>query len=1407
MRHNTWKLLTGLLIGLVVIGLVPGRPAPSQAGTVIEVSTLFSSGPWYSRVPSDATYTRESRIGVLKHSYTEWSAPIYRVASSETVPLVRITNIYSGRVETWPIPSYAQPAPEADAHMAVIHYGTGMVYEMWSARWTSATAIQAGGMVAFPLSGKGISDPPHRRVTASGFAVSAGMITREDFLNPVTGTLDLNQRIDHALTITLPSRILATGYVAPAVGGEESGSAGSSGIKMGERFALPRNVNVDALNVHPLTREILRAARDYGMYVNDGNGSALYNSTNVANVRLEPGLTNDLFGVSSNDLLDRVMSETYTVLQQHGVFKVSGGTTAPPTPTSTVTATPPTATPTPTATQPPANTPPGVSVAQGTVTVNEGQTASVSGAVGDLEGGPLTLSASQGTVTHHNNGTWSWQYATTDGPAQSQTITVTARDSQGAQGQVSFSLTVQNVAPTASLSLSATTVQVNQTLTATLGSASDASTPDQNAGFTYQFDCRNDGTYETSGSANQATCSYPTAGSYTLRARLTDKDGGASSYTRTVTVTPVPTATATTTTPTATATPTSTPVPTQTTPPPPSSGGASLPEFVLLGQEGVWVQSNTTIHSGHVGANVISGGPFLRANSEVTLDSNVKASTSSVFGDTLTFRSGVQVLNAYGNSLTNSGRILGQRGQPTSLPLVSFPAFPTFEAGSQKVVADYGQTLTLDAGSYGKLEARDGSQVIFTGGVYTFSRAEAWWKVTFTFTAPTEIRIAGTLKANAQTFFLPASGVSPDQVVIYVAGSNGGSDPASAPYAAQIGTNSLVNATVYVPNGTLYLNNDVEATGAFLGRWVRVGQRVRLRLDSAFGAPIAFAAFEQTRPAASPTPVVPAFAADVLTGQAPLTVSFTNQSTGEIASYGWDFGDGGTSTDTHPSHTFTAAGSYTVTLLAMGVDGVVQSHQVLIEVTAPLLPVQAAFTSDVVAGVAPLTVQFTSQVSGDLHSLVWDFGDGLSGSDTHPVHTYLTPGQYPVTLTVTGMDGSLHTAQTVIDVTAPVRPVSAAFITDVTGGEAPLTVTFTSQVDGDLHSLVWDFGDGLSGSDTHPVHTYLTPGQYPVTLTVTGQDGSLHTAQTVIDVTAPVLAAPTAAFAASVLEGEAPLTVQFTSQASGDLHSLVWDFGDGGTSTELHPAYTFVHPGSYPVTLTVTGQDGRVQTAQAWVTVTAPAPALVPVSAAFVPSVLEGTAPLTVQFTSQATGDLHSLWWDFGDGGTSTELHPAYTFVLPGTYTVTLSVLGMDGLSQTAQVSLTVFDPAPPAPPSVTLPPECQAIAFVGAPIVGSPTDHDWLYGTDGNDLIIAGSGHNEIYAGGGDDCILAGGGHDIVYGGAGNDVIFGEDGSDDLYGEDGEDVLISGPSSDAFYGGAGFDRALDFDLYDDWLCDADQGC
>ena len=420
-------------------------------------------------------------------------------------------------------------------------------------------------------------------------------------------------------------------------------------------------------------------------------------------------------------------------------------------------------------------------------------------------------------------------------------------------------------------------------------------------------------------------------------------------------------------------------------------------------------------------------------------------------------------------------------------------------------------------------------------------------------------------------------------------------------------------------------------------------------------------------------PPTAAFSGAPTTGTAPLTVNFSDQSTGGPTSWAWDFGDGNTSTAQNPSHTYATPGVYTVSLMATNSAGSDTATQVdYITVNAPPPPT-AAFNGTPTTGTAPLTVNFSDQSTGSPTSWAWDFGDGGTSAQQNPSHTYATPGVYTVSLTATNSAGS-DTATRVdyITVNAP-PPPTAAFNGTPTTGTAPLTVNFSDQTIGGPTSWSWDFGDGNTSTAQNPSHTYATPGVYTVSLTATNSAGSDTATQVdYITVTAPP--PPTAAFNGTPTTGTAPLTVNFSDQTTGGPTSWAWDFGDGNTSTAQNPSHTYATPGVYTVSLMATNSAGSDTATQVdYITVNAPPPP----TAAFNGTPTTGTAPLTVNFSDQSTGGPTSWAWDFGDGNTSTAQNPSHTYATPGVYTVSLMATNDFGSDTATLVNYVTVDDAP----------------------------------------------------------------------------------------------------------------------------------
>lgn len=451
-----------------------------------------------------------------------------------------------------------------------------------------------------------------------------------------------------------------------------------------------------------------------------------------------------------------------------------------------------------------------------------------------------------------------------------------------------------------------------------------------------------------------------------------------------------------------------------------------------------------------------------------------------------------------------------------------------------------------------------------------------------------------------------------------------------------------------------------------------------------------------------------AFTGTPLTGCFPLPVNFTDQSTpgnGTITQWQWDLGDGTITNTPNPSHTYTAAGNYNVTLRitnSFGCTNVLTKNQYVKISDAPVADFSANITA---ACQTPLSVNFQnlSTGAGPL-TYKWLFGDGGTSTVSNPSHTYNTTGSFAVRLITTNSSGCSDTVikSSFINIGA----YTAAF-TASSSACINTPVTFTNTSVPLPVSVAWDFGDGGTSTSLNPVKVYSTAGTYMVRL-IADFGGCFDTAYSTIT----ILGKPSAAFSAPVTTAcKPPLTVNFNNSTSGAV-SYEWNFGDGNTSTQRNPVHTYTAMGSYTVTLTATNANGCSDTLVIpdFVKIQYPKVTInnLPVS---------HCAPLSWTFSSTVTSvdPVVSYEWDFGDGNTSTSPNPTHLFPA-GQYDIKLVITTAGGCTDTAFVHHGIIASVKPVPNFTATPRNVCAFQdiYFSDLTTGNVTSWFWQFGDGG---------------------------------------------------------------------------------------------
>lgn len=407
------------------------------------------------------------------------------------------------------------------------------------------------------------------------------------------------------------------------------------------------------------------------------------------------------------------------------------------------------------------------------------------------------------------------------------------------------------------------------------------------------------------------------------------------------------------------------------------------------------------------------------------------------------------------------------------------------------------------------------------------------------------------------------------------------------------------------------------------------------------------------------------FTANITTACVPATIQFTDHSSspptgGTITSWSWNFGDGGTSTLQNPTHQYTSAGFFTVSLLITSSTGC-QSFASIGRYIRIINGIDANFVySQPTTCQGPFSITFQDQSSGPgTLSYSWNFASGTPSSSTlsNPTVTYASPGTYPVQLSVQsdlGCNGTITknivVAGKTTDFTAPAS---------ICLGQS---VTFQNNSSPPPSSSLWDFGDGTTSSQINPTKTYLAGGTYQVKLINNYGNCIDSIKKSVIVNTQP----PVNFSANDSTSCKAPFTVQF-SDLSPSASTWLWDFGDGSpTSNVKNPSHTYNSVGLFSVTLTITLPGGCSNTITKYQYIK-----ISPATVAIANAPIGGCIPFTFQPIAniQSVDSVVSYAWNLGAPGAiySTQ-NPTHTYTSAGNYTIQLTITTQNGCVETVNI-------------------------------------------------------------------------------------------------------------------------------------------
>ncbi len=273
---------------------------------------------------------------------------------------------------------------------------------------------------------------------------------------------------------------------------------------------------------------------------------------------------------------------------------------------------------------------------------------------------------------------------------------------------------------------------------------------------------------------------------------------------------------------------------------------------------------------------------------------------------------------------------------------------------------------------------------------------------------------------------------------------------------------------------------------------------------------------------------------------------------------------------------------------------------------------------------------------------------------------------YSVTMTPNGAQGS---SCVVDDVFVIIWPIVTVFSVETNDLTVNVDASGSYDPDGTIVAYAWDFGDGYTASGVTASHTYMVMGSYVITLTTLDNDGLTNSTS----LTVSVARGPFATFVYVVDEWTVMVDASGSSADRG-IASYDWSWGDGTTGDGPLATHTYIVMGTYSITLTVTDTAGYTST--------------VSHDASIVPS-----TPPVLRFYTTVLADGHTVFvdasgcigaepiatyeWDFG-GVIAYGVTHSHIYAAAGTFTITLKMTDINGLTTTLSQSVTILTSMPP---------------------------------------------------------------------------------------------------------------------------------